>query len=112
MSTLRNQVQLIGHIGNQPNTISFDSGKKVTRFSMATNEVYRKEGEKVEQTTWHNLTAWGKQAELIEQYVSKGQEIAIQGKLNSRSYEDKDGNTQYLTEVIVKEVLFLGDKKA
>ena len=112
MSTLRNQVQLIGHVGNQPNTISFDSGKKVTRFSMATNEVYHKEGEKVEQTTWHNLTAWRKQAELIEQYVSKGQEIAIQGKLNSRSYEDKDGNTQYLTEVIVKEVLFLGEKKA
>ncbi len=108
MSTLRNQVQLIGNVGNDPEITNFESGKKVSRFSLATNDYYRKDGEKIQITEWHNLIAWGKQAELVENYVSKGKEIAVHGKLTYRSYETETGDKKYVTEVIVNEVLFLG----
>ena len=108
MSTLRNQVQLIGNVGNDPEITNFESGKKVSRFSLATNDYYRKDGEKIQITEWHNLVAWDKQAELVENYVSKGKEIAVQGKLTYRSYEAETGDKKYVTEVIVNEVLFLG----
>ncbi len=108
MSTLRNQVQLIGNVGNDPENTNFESGKKVSRFSLATNDYYRKDGEKIQITEWHNLVAWGKQAELVENYVSKGKEIAVHGKLTYRSYETEAGEKKYITEVIVNEVLFLG----
>ncbi|WP_299156178.1 single-stranded DNA-binding protein [uncultured Christiangramia sp.] len=108
MSTLRNQVQLIGNVGNDPEITNFESGKKVSRFSLATNDYYRKDGEKIQITEWHNLVAWGKQAELVENYVSKGKEIAVHGKLTYRSYETEAGDKKYVTEVIVNEVLFLG----
>lgn len=108
MSTLRNQVQLIGNVGNDPEITSFESGKKVVRFSLATNDYYRKDGEKIQQTDWHNLVAWGKQAELVENYVSKGKEIAVQGKLTYRSYEAEKGDKKYVTEVLLTEILFLG----
>ncbi len=109
MNTLRNKVQLIGNLGNDPEIITLDSGKKLAKFSLATNEVYKNaEGEKVTQTEWHNLIAWNKTAEIVEQYVSKGKEIAIEGKLTNRSYEDKDGQKRYITEVVVNELLMLG----
>ena len=112
MSTIKNQVQLIGNVGNTPETITFDSGKKAFRLSMATNEYYQKDGEKVQDTQWHNLIAWGNQADLIEKYVGKGKEIAIQGKLTSRSYETQTGEKRYVTEVVVQEILFLGNQAA
>ena len=112
MSTIKNQVQLIGNVGNTPETITFDSGKKAVRLSMAPNEYYQKDGEKVQDTQWHNLIAWGNQAELIEKYVGKGKEIAIQGKLTSRSYETQTGEKRYVTEVVVQEILFLGNQAA
>ncbi|SHI74050.1 single-strand binding protein [Mesonia phycicola] len=112
MSTIKNQVQLIGNVGNTPETITFDSGKKAVRLSMATNEYYQKDGEKVQGTQWHNLIAWGNQADLIEKYVGKGKEIAIQGKLTSRSYETQTGEKRYVTEVVVQEILFLGNPAA
>ena len=112
MSTIKNQVQLIGNVGNTPETITFDSGKKAVRLSMATNEYYQKDGEKVQDTQWHNLIAWGNQADLIEKYVGKGKEIAIQGKLTSRSYETQTGEKRYVTEVVVQEFLFLGNQAA
>ena len=112
MSTIKNQVQLIGNVGNTPETITFDSGKKVVRLSMATNEYYQKDGEKVQDTQWHNLIAWGNQADLIEKYVGKGKEIAIQGKLTSRSYETQTGEKRHVTEVVVQEILFLGNQAA
>ena len=81
------------------------------RFSLATNESYtNKDGEKVKETQWHNLVAWGKQADIIEKYLSKGKEIAIEGKLTSRSYEDKEGAKKYVTEIVVNELLMLGSK--
>ena len=112
MSTIKNQVQLIGNIGNTPETITFNSGKKAVRLSMVTNEYYRKDCEKVQDTQWHNLIARGNQADLIEKYVGKGKEIAIQGKLTSRSYETQTGKKRHVTEVVVQEIIFLGNQAA
>ena len=109
MSTLRNTVQLIGHVGNEPEIVNLESGKKLAKFSVATNESYKNsKGEKITDTQWHNLVAWGKTAELVENYVPKGKEIGIEGKLTSRSYEDKDGIKRYVTEVVCQELLLLG----
>ncbi|HZJ35153.1 MAG TPA: single-stranded DNA-binding protein [Gillisia sp.] len=109
MSTLRNKVQLIGHVGNEPEILNLESGKKLAKFSIATNESYKNsKGEKITDTQWHNIVAWGKTAELIESYVPKGKEIGIEGKLTSRSYEDKDGVKKYITEVVCSELLLMG----
>lgn len=111
MSTLRNRVQLIGNVGNDPEVKTFEGGKKVANLTIATNESYRNEkGEKVEQTEWHRVVAWGKTAEIIEKYVTKGKEIAIDGKLTHRSYDDKNGEKRYITEVVVNEITLLGSK--
>jgi|TARA_B110000014_G_C20090016_1_gene570534 single-strand DNA-binding protein len=112
MSTLRNKVQLIGNLGNQPEVITLDSGKKLAKFTMATNESYKNtKGEKITETQWHNIIAWGNTANIIEQYVNKGEELAIEGKLTSRSYDDKDGNKKYITEIVVNEVLMFGGNR-
>ena len=112
MYALKNKVQLIGNLGNAPEVKTTESGKKLARFSVATNESYRNaSGEKVTETTWHNLVAWGKVAEIAEKYLTKGKEIAIEGKLINRSYTDKDGNKKYITEVQVNELLMLGSEK-
>ena len=109
MNALRNKVQLIGHVGQEPEIKNFDGGKKLANLTIATNEVYYNDkGEKVEQTEWHRITAWGKTAEIIEKFVTKGKEIAIEGKLTHRNYDDKDGNKRYVTEVVVNELLLLG----
>ncbi|MDO9261060.1 MAG: single-stranded DNA-binding protein [Flavobacteriaceae bacterium] len=111
MSNLRNKVQLIGHLGNDPEIINLESGKKIAKFSIATNESYKNEkGEKVEDTQWHNVVAWNKTAEIAEKYLKKGKEVVIEGKLSSRSYDDKEGNKRYVTEIVVQELLMLGGK--
>ena len=111
MYALKNKVQLIGNLGNAPEVKTTESGKKLARFSVATNESYRNaKGEKVTETTWHNLVAWGKVADIAEKYLNKGSEIAVEGKLINRSYTDKDGNKKYITEVQVNELLMLGSK--
>jgi single-strand DNA-binding protein len=111
MSTLRNRVQLIGNLGNNPEIITLESGKKLAKFSIATNESYRNsQGEKVTDTQWHNVVAWNKTAEIIERYLEKGSEVAVEGKLTSRSYETKEGEKKYITEVVCNEVLMLGGK--
>jgi single-strand DNA-binding protein len=105
---MRNKVQLIGNVGQDPEIKNLEGGKKVANLTIATNEVYYKEnGEKVEQTEWHRVTAWGKPAEIIEKYVTKGKEVAIEGKLTHRSYDDKNGEKRYITEVIVKEIVLI-----
>ena len=112
MYALKNKVQLIGNLGNNPEIRIIEGGKKMARFSVATNETYRTaKGEKVTETQWHNLIAWGKVADIAEQFLFKGSEVAIEGKLINRNYTDKDGNKRYVTEVQVHEVLMLGDKK-
>ena len=92
MSTLRNKVQLIGNLGNDPEIIALESGRKLAKFSLATNESYKDvNGEKQTKTDWHNIVAWGKTAEIIEKYVTKGKEVAVEGKLTTRNYETKEG---------------------
>lgn len=109
MSTIKNKVQLIGNVGNDSEMTVLESGKKVIRFSLATNENYKNgKGEKVQNTDWHNIVAWGKTAEIIETYASKGKQVAIEGKLTTRNYESKEGDKRYITEVVVNEVLLLG----
>jgi len=109
MNTLRNKVQLIGNLGNDPEIINLESGKMLAKFSIATNESYKNnKGEKITDTQWHNIVAWGKTAEIVEKYVTKGKEIAVEGKLTSRSYETKEGEKRYVTEVVCNELLMLG----
>lgn len=104
MNTLRNSVQLIGNLGKDVLIKTFENGNKVARFSLATNEYYKNnKGEKVQETQWHNIVAWGKTAEFMEKSLSKGSEVAIKGKLTHRSYNDKDGATKYLTEIVAQE---------
>ena len=111
MSTLRNKVQLIGNLGNQPEVITLETGKKLAKFTMATNESYKNaKGEKITDTQWHNIIAWGNTAKIIEDYVNKGDELAIEGKLTSRSYDDNEGNKRYVTEVVINELLMFGVK--
>ena len=111
MSTLRNKVQLIGNLGNDPEIITLDSGKKLAKLSLATNESYKNaQGEKVTDTQWHNVVAWNKTAEIVEKYLQKGSEVAIEGKLTTRSYETKEGEKRYITEVVCNELLMLGGK--
>lgn len=110
MNNLRNKVQLIGNAGMEPE-IKDVNGSKLAKLSIATNETYtNKSGERVTDTQWHNIVAWGKTAELIERFVTKGKEIAIEGKLNTRSYEDQDGKKRYVTEIIMNDFLLLGAK--
>ena len=111
MYALKNKVQLIGNLGNAPEVKTLDSGKKMARFSGATNEVYRNpKGEKITETQWHNLIAWGKVAEIAEKFLTKGKEVAIEGKLINRNYTNKDGVKKYVTEIQVNELLLLGAK--
>lgn len=111
MSSLRNKVQLIGHVGQDPEIKTFGEGKKVANVTIATNEIYRNDkGEKVENTEWHRVVSWGKTAEIIEKFVQKGKEIAVEGKLTHRSYDDKNGEKRFITEVVADEILLLGNK--
>lgn len=111
MSNLRNIVRLIGFLGNAPEVKELSKTKKVAHVSIATNDSYKNDkGEKVEETQWHHLVLWDKQADIAAKYLSKGSEVAIDGKLVSRSYTDKDGVKRYVTEVVVSELVMLGKK--
>jgi single-strand DNA-binding protein len=112
MNALRNKVQLIGNLGNAPQVITTENGKKLAKFSMATNETYTgRTGRKETETTWHNIIAWGNVADIAEKFLIKGKEIALEGKLINRSYTDKDGVKRYVTEVQVNELLMIGGEK-
>lgn len=111
MSTLKNHVQLIGKVGQEPAITNLESGKKVARLSLATNEYYKDaKGEKQTETNWHTVVAWGKTADIIEKYVAKGKEIGVTGKLKTRTYTTDDGNQRYVTEIEANEILLLGSK--
>ncbi len=110
MNTLKNNVQLSGNVGKAPEILILSTGKKLAKFSLATRETYTNyKGEKVTDTQWHNIVAWGKMAEMVEKQVPKGREIEIEGKLSNRSFDDKNGNKRYITEIVCRE-LFLPEK--
>ena len=111
MNNLKNKVQLIGNLGAAPEVKTLDGGKKLARISLATNETYKNaKGEKVTETQWHNIIAWGKTAEIVEKYFTKGLEVMVDGKLVSRNYTDKDGVKRYVTEVQANDLLILTKK--
>jgi len=108
MNALRNKVQLIGRLGQDPEIVTFKDGNKIAKFSMATDDSYKdKEGQKVERAYWHNVVVKGGLVNVVENYVTKGQEIAVEGKLTNRSWDDKDGTKHYITEVLCNELLML-----
>jgi single-strand DNA-binding protein len=111
MNTLRNRVVLIGHLGANPETKKLESGKEVARFSLATTESYKNDkGEKVSETQWHNIVAWGKVAEIAGKFLEKGKEVAVEGRLVTRNYDDKEGVKRYVTEVVLSDLLLIGPK--
>jgi single-strand DNA-binding protein len=109
MNALKNKVQLIGNLGQDPEVVNLDSGNKLAKFSIATNETYRNsKGEKVTDTQWHNIVVWGKLAEVVEKFLIKGSEVAVEGKLIHRSYETKEGEKRFVSEIKCNELLMLG----
>lgn len=109
---LTNSIRLIGHTGKEVETATFEDGGTKSTVSLATNDFYtNSNGEKVKDTQWHNLVAFGKTSEILQKYAPKGKEIAIEGKLTYRTYEDKEGKPRYVTEIIVNEILLLGGGK-
>lgn len=112
MSNLNNNVRLIGNLGVDPDVKSLESGKKVAHFTLATSDDFKNgDGQKVSETTWHNLVAWNGLAELAGKYLKKGKQVAVEGRIVYRSYEDKKGVTKYITEIVVNDILFLGGPK-
>lgn len=109
MNALRNKVQLIGRLGQDPEIVTFQDGNKMAKFSMATDDSYKdKDGNKVERAYWHNIIVKGGLVSVVENYITKGQEIAVEGKLTNRSWQDKDGKKNQTTEIHVYELLMLG----
>jgi single-strand DNA-binding protein len=112
MNSLRNRVQLIGNLGQDPETKTLESGKKVTHFTLATNDGFKNaDGQKVEETTWHNIVAWNGLAETASKFLKKGKEVAVEGRIVYRSYEDKTGSTKYITEIVLNDLLLLQSSK-
>ncbi|MGD0581381.1 MAG: single-stranded DNA-binding protein [Bacteroidales bacterium] len=112
MNTLKNRVQLIGNLGMDPETKTLESGKKVVKFTMATSDSFKNgDGQKINETTWHNVVAWNGLADIAGKFLKKGGQVAVEGKIVYRSYEDKNGVTKYITEIVANELLLLKSPK-
>ncbi len=112
MNSLRNRVYLIGNLGQNPEMKNLENGKKLARFTLATTEEFKNsDGQKVKETTWHNIVAWNGTADLAGKYLRKGRQVAVEGRLVYKSYEDKNGVTKYVTEIVINELLFLQSGK-
>jgi single-strand DNA-binding protein len=108
MSSLANRVTLIGNLGQDPEIKTIESGKKVSRFTLATDESFKNaEGQKVKETTWHNIVAWNGLADISGRFLKKGFEVAVEGRIVYRNYEDKKGVTKYITEIVVNDLVLL-----
>jgi single-strand DNA-binding protein len=112
MNALRNSVHLIGNLGQDPDSKTLDSGKKVARFTLATTESFKNaDGQKVNETTWHNIVLWNGLADVAGKYLKKGHQIAIEGRIVYRSYEDKNKVTKNITEIVANDLLMLKSPK-
>lgn len=110
MTTIRNTVTLVGHLGRDPEMRTFENGRKLVRFSLATNEMWRNEkGETMKETQWHNIVGWGKTAELMQERLVKGKEVIVKGKLTYNNYTDKNGVNRVNPEVVVSEFLLVSN---
>jgi len=104
-----NKAIIVGNLGRDPDVRFTPSGRAVAKFSVATTERWTdQQGQRQEKTEWHNIVVWGKQAETCGQYLSKGRQVYVEGRITNRSYDDKDGNKRYITEIIARDVRFLG----
>lgn len=111
MKSLRNSVKLIGNLGMDPEVKQVSNGNKMARFSIATSETYKNQkGEKVTDTQWHNLVIWGGLAEVAEKYLKRGNQVAVEGRLETNSYDDKDGNRKFFTQIKVNDLVMLNNK--
>ena len=112
MKSLRNQVQLIGRLGADPEMREFSNGNQKVSINIATSDTYKnKGGDQITDTQWHNVVAWNGTGKYIHKYMTKGTEVMIQGKLTHSSYEDKNGITRYVTEVVADQVMILSKKE-
>jgi single-strand DNA-binding protein len=112
MNSLKNRVTLIGNLGQDPETKTTESGKKVTKFTLATSDGYKNsDGQKVNETTWHNIVAWNGLADIAGRFLKKGKEVAVEGRIVYRNYEDKNGVTKYITEIVLNDLLLLRSGK-
>jgi single-strand DNA-binding protein len=112
MNSLANRVTLIGNLGKDPETKTTDSGKKITHFTLATNDGYKNsEGERVNETTWHNIVAWNGLADVAGKFLKKGREVAVEGRIVYRTYEDKKGVTKNITEIVLCDLVLLRNGK-
>jgi single-strand DNA-binding protein len=112
MNSLANRVTLIGNLGKDPETKTTDSGKKITHFTLATNDGYKNtEGERVNETTWHNIVAWNGLADIAGKFLKKGREVAVEGRIVYRTYEDKKGVTKNITEIVLSDLVLLRNGK-
>jgi single-strand DNA-binding protein len=112
MNSIRNKVQLIGRLGQEPEILTFKDGNKIAKFSMAVDDSYKdKSGTKIERVYWHNIVVKGNLVTVVDTYVNKGQEIAVEGKLTNKTYNTKEGEKRYVTEILVSELLLLGGKQ-
>lgn len=112
MSSLKNRVTLIGNLGMDPETKTTESGKKVTHFTLATDDGYKNaEGQKIKETTWHNIVAWNGLADIANRFLKKGREVAVEGRIVYKNYEDKKGVTKYTTEIVLNDLVLLRSGK-
>lgn len=112
MNTIRNSITLIGNLGQDPEMKRLDNGNVLTTISLATNDVYRNnKGDKITDTQWHNCIAWGKTAEVMQNLLKKGKEVAVRGKLIYRNWEDKNGIKRYTPQVVINEFVLVGQKQ-
>lgn len=112
MNSLSNRATLIGNLGQDPETKTTESGKKFTHFTLATKESYKNaEGQRVNETTWHNIVAWNGLADIAGKYLKKGKEVAVEGRIVYRTYEDKKGVTKYITEIVLNDLVLLRSGK-
>ena len=108
-----NKVILVGNLGTDPEVKTFEDGNKLATIAIATSEKYKdREGNLQERTEWHNVVLYRRLAELAEQYLSKGRQVYIEGKLRTRKWQDKDGNDRYTTEILAREMTFLGGNQS
>ena len=112
MNSLKNRVTLIGNLGQDPETKTTESGKKVSNFTLATDDGYKNsDGQKVSETTWHNIVAWNGLADIAGKYLKKGRQVAVEGRIVYRTYEDKKGATKYITEIVLNDIILLRSGK-
>lgn len=111
MTSLRNRVQLVGNLGMTPEIVTFENGKKIAKFTVATNETFGTGNNVKTETQWHNVVAWGKLADIAQEHLDKGSEVAMEGKITYRNYENKEGEKKHITEIVLLNYIVFPSKK-